>query len=94
MKITIEIADSVYNQIHDAVKDLTGPPVRKGDRYETPLLYPNPVEDWLAEVVGQNIGNIVRHRPTPEIEQFQAQIAALDAQAKAMLRPKVAAEKT
>jgi len=93
MKITINIDDGIYGQIRDAVKDLTGPPQREGNQFITPLLYPNPVEDWLAEVVGQNIGNIVRHRPTPQMQELQTQVAALENQVKLLLRPAISIEK-
>jgi hypothetical protein len=96
MKITIEIEQPIFDQLEGALKNLTypGPPRREAGKIVQDLVYPDPVvANWVAEVLMNNISNITRHQPSPEIKALLDQAAGFEQHVKALMRPKVTIEK-
>jgi len=89
-KVTIEIEQPIFNQLEEALKNLTHPPRREPGKIVQDQVYPEPVvANWVAEVMANNISNIVRHQPPPEVKALLDQAGELERRVKALMRPRV-----
>ena len=92
VSIQIDIPAPVHQALQNHIRSLKKPPrvdSTTGDTIIEPLF--RSVDEYVAEILKVNIGNVLAQEPTPEVQQLRDEIAERERQIESMLRPAVTA---
>ena len=89
-KITIEIPDETAEKVETYLKSLrSNQPVQRGDDVVFQLLYPNGLDDWIPDLVSENLLRLPCVGELPEVQAEDDAIRQANDRKKGLMRPQV-----